>query len=319
MRMKVGWLRGILAVIGAMTTSAAVWAQVHMVFTPQWTAQAEFAGYYVAKEKGFYKEAGLDVEIVHPTLAQTVIDRILKGDCQATTFQLCQAMEVIDRGVPLVNLLQTSMNDGLVIMSSRGKNPLSQRGARIGVAGMSFSHLAMCMGKREGLDYEWVPAARIVNLYLAGAVDAILGMSFNELIVLRQSGIELPEHCLYRFANHGYNIQGEGLYVTYDYYRKHRRECHAFAIASRRGWEWTAQHPDEAIEMVSKYVKADRVATNRELQRLMLKEVLRLQIDRSSGKREFMLRPAMVKKASDLLLEGGMISREIGYQEMIER
>lgn len=38
-------------------------AQEKFIFTPQWTAQAQFAGYYVAQEKGFYKEAGLNVEI----------------------------------------------------------------------------------------------------------------------------------------------------------------------------------------------------------------------------------------------------------------
>ena len=296
-----------------------VWAQERIVFTPQWTAQAEFTGYYVAKEKGFYKEVGLDVEIIHPTLAQPVVDRILNGDCHATTLQLCQAMELIDKGVSLVNVLQTSMNEGLVILSARGKNLFSQKGARIAVANTGFTHLAMSICEKEGFDFQWIPAARTVNLYLAGAVDAILGMSFNELYVLRQSGVELPESSLYRFSDHGYNIQGEGVYMTYDYYSKHRREARNFAQASRRGWEWAAQHPDEAIEIVSKYIKASRIATNRELQRLMLKEILRLQIDRETGKREFKLRPAMVKRASQLMVEGGMLSREIGYLELIER
>ena len=43
------------------------------VFTPQWTAQAQFAGYYVALEKGFYREAGLDVEIVHPSSSRPAL------------------------------------------------------------------------------------------------------------------------------------------------------------------------------------------------------------------------------------------------------
>ena len=296
-----------------------VWGLERIVFTPQWTAQAEFAGYYVAKEKGFYREVGLDVEIVHPTLSQTVMDCVIAGECQATTLQLCQALEAIDKGVPLVNLLQTSMNDGLVIISARGQNPLTQKGARVAISSMSFGHVAMCMCKKEGLDYQWIYAARPVNLFLAGAVDAILGMGFNEVYRLKQSGVELKEECIYRFADHGYNVPTEGLYVTYDYYKKHRLEARNFAKATRKGWEWVARHPDEAMEMVSKYVKAERIATNRELQRLMLKDVLQLQIDRETGKRDFLLRPEMVKRANQLMLDCHMLTREITYEELIER
>ena len=294
-------------------------AQHRIVFTPEWTAQAEFTGYYVAKEKGFYKEEGLEVDIVHPTLSQSVLSRLLNGECQATTFQLSQALEIVDQGVKLVNILQTSMNDAMVIISARGKNPLEQKGAHVGIASMGYSHLAQCMSKKEGLDYQWHPAARPVNLYLAGAVDAIIGMSFNEMYQLMQSGCRFSEKEIFRFSDHGYNIQGEGLYMTYEYYNKHRRDAHNFAKASRRGWEWAAQHPDEAIEIVSKYIKKSRIATNRELQRLMLKEVLRLQIDKKTGKREFLLKPDMVRQACRLMMKFGILSREISYLELIER
>ena len=66
-------------------------------------------------------------------------------------------------------------------------------------------------------------------------------------------------------------------------------------------------------------MEANRSATNREIQILMLKEVLQLQIDRESGKREFRLRPDMVKRASQLMVEGEMIKREISYEELVER
>ena len=71
-------------------------AQDKFIFTPQWTAQAQFAGYYVAFEKGFYKDAGLNVEIVHPSITQSAISRIRDNKSQATTLQLAQAMEIID-------------------------------------------------------------------------------------------------------------------------------------------------------------------------------------------------------------------------------
>jgi len=56
-----------------------------IVFTPQWTAQAQFAGYYVAEAKGFYREAGVKVRIEHPSSTQPAITRLRNNMCQATT------------------------------------------------------------------------------------------------------------------------------------------------------------------------------------------------------------------------------------------
>ena len=58
-------------------TASFAGAQERLVFTPQWTAQAQFAGYYVAQEKGFYKDAGIEVEIVHPTATLSAMNRSL--------------------------------------------------------------------------------------------------------------------------------------------------------------------------------------------------------------------------------------------------
>ena len=123
---------------------------------------------------------------------------------------------------------------------------------------------------------------------------------------------------VYRFCDHGYNVQEDGVYMTRDYYEKHRDNARRFAEASRKGWEWAAQHPDETLDIVMRYVNKEHIATNRVMQRLMLKEVLRLQVDRESKKREFRLRPDMVKMASNLMVENKMLSREVTYEELIE-
>ena len=292
-------------------------AQERFVFTPQWTAQAQFAGFYVAYDKGFYKEAGVDVEIVHPSATQSAMSRVRNNESHATTLQLCQAMEIMDNGIPLVNILQTSMNNGLVIVSRRGKDPLTQKGARVGIWSIGFGQMAICMSQKEKLDYEWGKFASNVNLFVAGAIDATLAMSYNEYYQLLQTGMELNASNMYRFCDHGYNVQEDGVYMTREYYLKHKEQAEKFAQASRRGWEWAAAHPDETLEIVMKYVRENHIATNRVLQKLMLHEVLRLQIDRESGEREFKLRPDMVKLASDLMLECKLLKKEVTYEDLI--
>ncbi|MBQ9678188.1 MAG: ABC transporter substrate-binding protein [Prevotella sp.] len=293
-------------------------AQDEFVFTPQWTAQAQFAGYYVAEAKGFYREAGVKVRIEHPSATTPAMTRLRNNRCQATTLQLCQAMEIVDGGIPLVNILQTSMNNAMVIVSARGKDPLTQKGARVGIWSVGFGQLAICMSIKDHLNYQWVRFAQNVNLFVSGALDATLAMSYNEYYQLVQAGIEMTDKNVYRFCEHGYNVQEDGVYMTRDYYERHREQARKFAAASRKGWEWAVQHPDEALEIVMQRVNKDRIATNRVLQQLMLKEVLRLQVDRESGKREFRLRPDMVKLASRLMLDNMMLSREVTYEELIE-
>ena len=307
----------ILAALCALVGRTAAAQEETIVFTPQWIAQAQFAGYYVAEVKGFFKEAGLDVRIEHPSATQPAMTRLRKNECQATTLQLCQALEIINEGTPMVNILQTSMNNGMVIVSARGMNPLTQKGAKVGIWSVGFGQLAICMSIKENLNYEWIRFAQNTNLFIAGALDATLAMSYNEYYQLLQAGLEISENNVYRFCDHGYNVQEDGVYMTREYYNKNQNQAQRFAKACRRGWEWAAEHPEETLDIVMEYVERNHIATNRVMQKLMLQEILRLQVDRESLVREFYLRPDMVKFASQLMLENVMLDREITYEELV--
>jgi NitT/TauT family transport system substrate-binding protein len=313
-------MKKLFLTVCCLSLSCALLAQEHtFVFTPQWTAQAQFAGYYVAQEMGFYEEEGVKVQIVHPSVSQSAMDRIRTDQSQATTLQLAQALEIVDSGIPLVNILQTSMNNGLVIVSRRGKDPLKQHGARVGIWNAGFGQMAICMSQIEHLDYEWTRLVNNVTLFVSGALDATLAMSYNEYYQLLQTGMDLTEENVYRFCNHGYNVQEDGVYMTRKSWQKNKDAAERFARASRRGWEWAAEHPDETLDIVMRYVREEHIATNRVLQKLMLEEILRLQVDRESGEREFRLRPDMVELASNLMFQCGMLKKTVSYNDLIAR
>lgn len=288
------------------------------LFTTAWTAQAEFAGYYVAQEKGFYHDAGLDVKIQHPSLTSSVYHRLETDECDAGMFALMAAVDLMgNQGAELVNIFQTSMNSSYLIVSRWGKNPVKQKGMKVAVYNSEPNYLMQTLNTRENMNYKWVYFTSNVNLFLSGAVDAMVVVSYNEYYQLRQANFKMQEEGLYRFKDHGYNIQENGVYVKRSYYESHPKQVKAFAAASRRGWEWAAEHPEEALDIVMKYVKTDNVPTNRVMQRLMLQEILRLQKDPDSGKREFRVRPDMVKRASRLMMESGMLKREVTYDELM--
>ncbi len=308
--------RRIIAVL-ALAAALPAAGQTKFVFSPQWMAQAQFAGFYVAKDMGFYDEEGLDVEIRHPFSTQTLENRVREGESQAYSMSLSQAMELVDKGIPLVNILQTSMNSSLVIVSRYGADPFTLRNAKVLTWRAGLGQIPKSVAAREHLDYRWITASSSLNLFVAGAVDATLATTYNEYYQLLQTGLITPGKGIYRFSEHGYNIQEDGVYMTAAAYRKDRDSAERFARASRRGWEWAAEHPDETLEIVMKYVKEYRIPTNRVLQQLMLEEVLRLQLDPDSGEREFRLRPDMVDGVGGLMLEGGVIKKEVKYEQLL--
>ena len=87
-----------------------------IIFTPQWTPQSQFAGYYVAQEKGFYKDAGVEVDFQHPSASYSALNLLLEGTSDIITQKLSNAFISIAHGVPMVHVLQTSQQNGMVLI-----------------------------------------------------------------------------------------------------------------------------------------------------------------------------------------------------------
>jgi NitT/TauT family transport system substrate-binding protein len=287
------------------------------VLTTAWIAQAQFAGYYIAKEKGFYSEVGLNVIIQHPSLTSSAFNRLKTEQCDAAMFSMMSAMDFISQGIPLVNIFQDSMNSSNILVSRWDTDPLKMKGKKVAIFNSDPNFLTYIMSKKEGMNYEWVRFTSNINLFLSGAVDATMVVSYNEYYQLMQAGYKLSEENLYRFSDHEYNIQENGVYVKQEYFKNHRETCRKFAQASRKGWEWAAAHQKEALDIVMKYVRRYNSPTNHVMQRLMLEEILRLQINHDTKQREFRVRQDMVEKASRLMVEAGMLRRPVTYKELI--
>lgn len=306
-----------ICLFGFLEIAGTVYGQSNrIVFTPQWTPQSQFAGYYVAQAKGFYREEGLEVVFDHPSASSSALNRLEAGNSHIITLQLIQAIKLIGDEVPLVNILQTSQRNSLMIVPRYNNIRSLQdlRGKKVGFWKAGFCELAFILDRKEKLDIEWVPFINYVNLFVSGAIDATLAMSYNEYLQILACGIR-PQHVFY-FSDLGYDIPEDGLYVTADYYRTHRKEAEAFARASVKGWKWAAQHPEEALDIVMRLVREHHVATNRLQQQRMLENVLELQCELHTATRPFSLQPAHVEKASALLLDDGYIHRPVTYQEI---
>lgn len=291
-----------------------------ITLTPKWTAQAQFVGYYAAEKLGFYKEEGLDVHIQHTAVSSSSYSMMQKGQAQAVVMNLSYAFMERLAGAPVVNILQTSQENSLLLIShSPLKDLASLKRRKIAV----WNHLSHKLLERMTHHYqldsvEWIRFNSGVNLFISGAADICLIGSYNEYPQLAEYGIKVDSTHLIRFADYGYNLPEDGLYVTEDFYNKYPEATRKLAKASMRGWQWVNEHREEALDIVMEQVRKNNIGTNRYHQRKMLEEILRLQIDRSSGKRTYHLNREGFDLAAKILTPVDSSANTIRYEDFVK-
>ena len=288
-----------------------------ITFTPQWSPQSQFAGYYVALENGYYADLGLDVEIVHPSTSYSSTSMLKDGTSDIITCELIRAMTTVDNEVKLVNLLQTIQHSTLALVSrvKEIKNFSDLAGCRIGTWKAGFNEIPHMIDKSQSLNIEWVKFFNPLNLYISGAIDATLAKTYNEVVLFLMSGIT-PASIIY-FSEIGYDYPEDGLYVREEFFRKNPQQCRLFAEASRKGWEWVRANKEKALEIVMKYVKSDNVPTNIYNQRIMLDTILDAQADIKGGAPSYILNVDDFNRMNDLLLSLGYISAPLEYEKFM--
>ena len=294
--------------------------QIHsqqITFTPQWTPQSQFAGYYAALENGYYSEAGLDVSIVHPTASYSSMSMLKDGTADIITSELIQAMMTSDNDLGLVNLLQTTQHSTLVLIARAGdvRHLSDLAGCRIGTWKVGFSEIPHMIDEEQHLDIEWIKLINPLNLYIAGAIDATLAKSYNELILFSMAGIT-PGSVLY-FSEYAYDFPEDGLYVSEEFYHKNPEQCRLFAEASRKGWDWVRNNREEALDIVMKYVKEANVPTNRYNQKWMLDAILQAQEDVKGGMPSYSLDEDAFNSLNEALVKYGYIEKLVVYERFI--
>ena len=305
----------IFAIVGFLFLPFIAHAQ-RIVFTPQWTAQSQFAGYYVAQEKGFYKDAGVEVDFQHPSVSYSALYRLMEGSSDIITQQLTQAMIAIDQGIPMAHVLQTSQQNGLVVV---GRSDSIQtikylRKKKVGVWKAGFGDLAYIMDKELDLRIKWIPFLEGTHLFISGVIDATLGMSYNEYLKIKVSGYE--DKTPIRLSGTDYDFPEDGLYVSLDFYRRYPEKVKAFVDASRKGWEWAHEHPEETLDIVMQWTEKEEVHTNRIFQRWMLEEILRLQCEKGENKPSFRLDDGVVDRLSNLLWKHHRIQNPMNVEKL---
>jgi len=229
----------------------------------KWVTQAQFAGYYVAQEKGFYKDEGLNVTIKAGGPDVNPSQVIAGGGADVVVDWMPSALATREKGVPLVNIAQVFQKSGLMLTCRKDsgiKSPADFKDKTLGVwfGGNEYPFLNWMnkLGLKTDGSAGGVKVLKQgfnVDPILQKQADCISTMTYNEYWQIIESGqLKADDLVTFKYEDEGVATLEDGLY-TLDATLKDKAKVAAlakFLKASMKGWEYAVAHQDEAVKIV---------------------------------------------------------------------
>ncbi len=231
----------------------------------QWVTQAQFAGYYVALENGYYGDADLDVTILPggPDIAPPQV--LAGGGADAMLNWMPSALAAREKGLPVVNIAQPFKSSGLMLTCWKDSgitSPADFKGKTIGVWFFGNEYPFLSWMSQEGISTDGgadgvtvLKQGFNVDPLLQRQADCISTMTYNEFGQVLDSGVSEDELVTFKYEEQGVATLEDGIYVLEDnlddpaFVDKMTR----FVAASMKGWKWAEENPADAAGIVLEY------------------------------------------------------------------
>lgn len=281
-----------------------------VVLQLKWVTQAQFAGYYVAKDKGFYEEEGLDVEIKPggPDIAPPQV--IAGGGADVVVDWMPSALATREKGVALVNIAQPFKSSGMMLTclkESGVTSPDDFKGKTLGVWFFGNEYPFLSWMSQLGLKTDGGPDG-VTVLKQGFNVDPLIQkqaacistMTYNEYWQVIDAGLKPEDLVTFKYEDQGVATLEDGLYVLEDNLKDpaFKEKMVKFVRASMKGWKYAETNTDEAANIV---LENDATgAQTEEHQKRMMSEVAKLTAGSNGA-----LDEADYKRTVSSLLKGG--------------
>ena len=245
-------------------------------FIPQWVPQAQFAGFYVAHEKGFYEKLNLKVNILRGGPDRSSCQFLTEGRADFATMFLTAGIVKRGNGVKLINIAQIVQRSALMLIAKKSSGihvPEDLQGKKVGLWDDDFRIQPKAFFRKYNLSVKILPQSATLNLFLRGGVDAASAMWYNEYHMILNAGLDADELTTFFLADHGMNSPEDGIYCIEETFRKNPSACCDFVRASIEGWKYAFDNMQEALDIVMKYVSEANVPTNKIHQKWMLERM----------------------------------------------
>src|SRR5436190_719996 len=277
-------LRYWVGAVGALVLGVAVWAAAgtagagtarshsakltKVTLQLKWVTQAQFAGYYAAAAKGYYKQAGLDVNIKvgGPDFIPEQV--VAGGQAEFGLDWLPSLMSARDQGTKLINIAQVFTRSGMTQLTWKDSGITSinkMRGKKVAnwLGGNEFELFAALT--RAGMDPSANKGVTIVkqpfdmNLFMNRQVDSASAMTYNELAQVLETKnpktgnlTKLSDLNVIKMQNVGTGMLEDGIFTTDKWIsdKSHQAIAKKFLAASFKGWIWCRDHAKDCVNAV---------------------------------------------------------------------
>lgn len=223
----------------------------------KWLHQAQFAGNYVAKEKGFYADEGLDVEIIPFSFEEPTIDAVIDGNAD---FGITGADELVlarIKGNPIKAIAVIYRINPVCAYSIKGsgiKSPYDFVGKKVGLEkGINVEYIYQVMMSKLDIDRNNITELSIgydASELIEGKTDVSTGYIINEPHQAIEAGYDINSFLM---EEYGVNMYADVLFTTDEMIRENPELVLKFVKGTIKGWSYSIENKEEAINYTLKY------------------------------------------------------------------
>ena len=276
----------------------------------KWVTQAQFAGYYVALDQGFYEEEGLNVTIKPggPDVAPAQV--IAGGGADVVLDWMPSALASREKGLDLVNIAQPFKSSGMMLTCRKDsgiESPADFAGKTLGVWFFGNEYPFLSWMSKLGIPTDGSDAGVTVlkqgfnvDPLLQGQAACVSTMTYNEYWQVIDGGLSPDDLQVFKYEDEGVSTLEDGLYALEENLADPAFEDKMvrFVRASMKGWKYAEENPDEAAMIV---LDNDQTGAQTEMhQKRMMGEVAKLTAGSNGA-----LDPADYERTVASLLSGG--------------
>jgi NitT/TauT family transport system substrate-binding protein len=287
----------------------------------KWVPQAQFAGYFVAQDKGYYAEEGLKVEILPGGPDIVPEQQVAGGSADIGVDWVASLLTSQEQEMPLVQIAQIYQKSGLVLVSKKAagiNSPADLKGKKVGnwMGGNEFEILALFDKYKldSGKDLKFTKQGFTMDQFLGGELDAASAMTYNEYQVVLESGVKPEDLNVIDMNTEGVAMLEDNLFANKEWLVANKETAAKFVRASLKGWKDAIADPAAAVDSVMK--QAEEGSTTKEHQLKMMEEVAKLILPEGfdSAKMGY-TDEAAFKQTADIVHQFGVIKEPANVAE----
>jgi ABC-type nitrate/sulfonate/bicarbonate transport system substrate-binding protein len=241
-----------------------------------WLHQFQFAGYYAAVEKGYYKEAGFQVNIIEGRPGLNPVEEVISSRAD---FGVGRSEILLHRlnGEPLVAIAPILQHSAIVFLAKRESkitSPHDMIGKRVMMLSGDNAAEYLAMFLEEGVplnQIERIPSSYNINDLIEGKTDVFNAYSTNEPYLLKLKNI--PANII-KPINYGIDFYGDTLFTSEKKVKQAASETKKFRAASIRGWKYALENQDEMIEIILSKYKSEKTKIHLQYEANALKKLI---------------------------------------------